>query len=142
MIIDVQDKGRDWRGCLGTVAVILALLVAIVLLAWGWFHDLDSDTAQTWAFAATAAFVVGVPVAAFAGWHFGHTEERGTLRGLDTGIDKVVGAADKMLTTKVTAQRAIKQATAEPPSYVVLPPAEPAYTLRRQLPSGDVIDIG
>lgn len=137
-----EGRLREIGGCLVKVALALGLLALSGLLAWGWFHDLEEDTAQTWAFVATVAFLVLTPVAGFAGWHFGHTEERGALRGLDTGIDKVLGVADRVVTTKVTATRAVKQAAADPPQVVVLPPAEPAYRLRQTLPSDNVIDVG
>ena len=145
--MDQRKERRLWgmeeiRGCLGIVIVALLALAAAGLLVWKFFDGLDGDAARLWALVATLFFVVVTPAATWAGWHFGHTEERGTLRGLDVGIDKVMGAADRAITTKITAQRALKQATADIPPYTILPPPEMGYSTRRQLPSGDVIDVG
>ncbi|MBN1661045.1 MAG: hypothetical protein JXA93_21805 [Anaerolineae bacterium] len=137
-----KEAIKNVASCAGLAILAAAILALCLWLAWIFFLNLDSDTARTWAFVATLAFLVLTPALSLAGWWYGHTEARGRLAGIDQAVDKVIGAADQVVSVKVNATRLVKQASQEPVPYVILPPAEPSYTLRRSLPAGEVIDVG
>jgi hypothetical protein len=103
---------------------------ATLWLVWRGMLQVSPNAARVWALAATAL----LPLAAWSGWWFGHTEARGRLAGIDQAVDKVIGAA-----TRVAAPKTKQRAATEPPT-VVLPDVE---IFPRQLSSGgnDVIEL-
>lgn len=107
----------------------LMISAAALWLVWRGMLQVSPNAARAWALAATAL----LPLAAWSGWWFGHTEARGRLAGIDQAVDKVMSAA-----TRVAAPRAKPQTVSEPP-VVVLPEVE---IFPRQLPPGnDVIEL-
>jgi len=123
------------------IAVFLAGGLGLLFLAgWGiWELALlvPSNPARVVALVALAL----LPVVAWIGWYFGHTEARGRLAGIDQAVDKVMGAATKTAGLRVGTVRAMRQATKpEPPvATVVLPDVE---IIPRQLArGGQVINL-
>jgi len=82
-----------------------------------------------------------LPIVAWTGWYFGHTESRGRLAGIDQAVDRVMGAATKAAGLRVGTVRAMRQATRPdlPVTTVVLPDVE--IIPRRQLGGGNVIEL-
>jgi hypothetical protein len=122
-------------GAMLVVGVVgLAMLAGIIWLIWCGMLLVPANTARLWALLATAL----LPVVAWAGWYFGHTEARGRLAGIDQAVDKVMGAATRAAGLQVSAARAMRRSAPEPP-IVVLPDVE---IVPRQLQSGgDIIEL-
>lgn len=112
---------RYWIAGLGTVGAVVSGLVI-----YGLFQ-LPHWAVLAWAILATLL----LPVVALGGWALGRYEVGATLRGIDTGIDRVAGAAVKLRTREPKA----------PVNVAVLPQMPPV--VHRQLTSGerDVIDL-
>lgn len=122
----MNAKQRIWVSVAGISLALLILVAAVWLI--------PPHAARAWALLATLL----LPVAAWGGWWFGHTEQRGRLAGIDQAIDKVMGAASRTADLRVTGARAARQS---PAASVVLPALE---IFPRQLaPPGedDVIEL-
>lgn len=108
--------------------VTLAMGAGICYLIWQAMSQVPLDTARLWALLAT----VLLPVVAWAGWWFGHTEARGRLAGIDQAVDKVMGAASKAAGLRVETSRQMQRSVVREPPVVVLPDVE---IVQRRLPS-------
>ena len=136
-----QAQERLQVACTWLVGGGLALALA-ALAVWGvWraMQGVSPNLARAWALIVTAL----LPLVAWAGWYFGHTEARGRLAGIDQAVDKVMGAATRAAGLRVATSHAMRAAPARPqpqePYTVVLPEVE---IIPRQLPSGgDVIEL-
>ena len=116
------------------MAILSIIVIAILCyLIWQGMLLVPADTARLWALLATAS----LPIVAWAGWYFGHTEARGRLRGIDQAVDKVMGAMTRMAGLQTSAARAM-QPVPEPP-MIVLPEVE---IVPRQLGNGrDIVEL-
>ena len=127
------------RMCAWLVAMALALAVLYGAgwLVWQMMLEVSPTWARGWALATTAL----LPIVAWTGWYFGHTEARGRLAGIDQAVDKVMGAATKAAGLRVGTVRAMRQTTRpdSPVTTVVLPDVE--IIPRRQLSGGNVIEL-
>jgi hypothetical protein len=127
------------RMCAWLVAVALALAVLYGAgwLVWQMMLEVPPTWARGWALATTAL----LPIVAWTGWYFGHTESRGRLAGIDQAVDRVIGAATKTAGLRVGTARAMRQVTRpDPPvTTVILPDVE--IIPRRQLSGGNVIEL-
>jgi hypothetical protein len=135
-----MSKNRD-RTRLGlfiywsvTVLICGGFMFGVCYALWIAMQTVAPNTARAWALLATGL----LPIAAWAGWWFGHTEARGRLRGMDDAVDKVMGGATKIAGLGLRTQQASKAPARrpEPETWrVALPDVE--IVERRQLTSGD-----
>lgn len=117
------------------VLVMLVILAGLVALIWKGMLLVSPNAARVWALLATSL----LPVFAWGGWYFGHTEARGRLAGIDQTVDKVMGAATKAAGLGVSTRQAMHRQKPLVESYVVLPEVE---IVQRQLPSGqDIVEL-
>lgn len=97
--------------------------------AWLFVCKLSIMTVRVWMIVATCL----IPIAAWAGWWFGHTEARGRLAGIDQAVDKVMMAATRTVGTRADARRQVQ------PTTVILPDVE--IIQRPSLPGAQIIDL-
>ena len=127
----------DWKVWIFATLLALGLVIGVGLLAWHGMERVNPDGARAWALAVT----VVLPGVFWAGWRMGHTEAKGRLRGIDDGLDKIVKAADLAINARATHIVKTKEAKGDRPPVVVLPTPESVFTMRRQLPAGDVVEL-
>jgi hypothetical protein len=130
-------NGQDVKIVVVFLVASVIILSAMGFLAWSLMLRVEPNVARAWALITT----VLLPIVGFAGYRLGKTEERGTLKGLEVGVSRVIDAANRTADVKATATRRMRQAQAEPPSVVVLPPPEPSFSIRPQLTAGEVIEL-
>lgn len=115
---------------------VLGIVGAVVLLgivgagAWWLMLQIPPNVARLWALTVSVA----LPLATWAGWWFGHTEERGRLTGFDKAVDRMFGGLSKASGLSSNHTRRM-QATREPP-IIVLPDVE---IVSRQLSGGGAV---
>ena len=116
--------------------VVLAMVAGAVALIWKGMLLVPPNWARLWALLATA----GLPVVAWGGWWFGHTEARGRLAGFDKAVDRIFGGLSKASGLNASHVRSMRAAQAPPAPQVILPDVE---IVQRRLPSGggDVIEL-
>ena len=90
-------KGQPTRiqTILSNVGSILAAVFGLAVLLGGlwWLTAIVSPGwLRTWAMLATLA----LPIIAWASWRIGHVRSAALIKGIDTGIDKVSSAAQRM----------------------------------------------
>ena len=103
--------------CVGLILVLLWLLGLAIWGVWQLVSIYVSPTwTRIWALIATAL----IPVAGWACFNLGLTENRGRLAGIDAGIDRVVKSAAAAIDLRATSTRKMRQAQQDPP--VLLPP--------------------
>jgi len=124
-------RKQQFGAMLIVALVMLAIIAGLMALIWRGMLKVPPNVARLWALLATAL----LPVFAWGGWFFGHTEARGRLAGIDQAVDRVMGAATKAAGLGVSTRRAMRRQ--EPiESYVVLPEVE---IVQRQLPPGQKV---
>jgi hypothetical protein len=128
---------NDWRVLIVGTIIVSGLIAGVIVLAWRGMSHVEADAARAWALVATLLLPLGI----WIGYRLGHTEAKGRLRGIDDGLDRVVHAASKAIDLRVTNITRTKTVQTDTPNVVVLPPPESAFTMRPQLPSGDVVEL-
>jgi len=131
---DSKLGGFLMRNIIVSVVGGMVILAVGVALAWWGMSYVSGDVARMWALLATVA----LPLVAWAGWYFGHTEARGVLHGLDKGVDKMFGGLSKAAGLGVTTSRQMPQVTQAPP-VAVLPDVE--IVQRYVSNGGEIIDL-
>lgn len=121
--------------------LILLLLVTGAIygagrLVWWAASQVPPDAARMWAMLATAL----LPLTAWAGWYFGHTESRGVLSGIDKAADKMFGLMTQTLSARVGTAKALQQAAPQANAVMEMPRAELPPVHFPELVDG-VIDI-
>lgn len=118
---------------LGAVVVALLLAGALGYGAWRLVRTVEHGVLAAWTLLAT----MGLPIALYVGYRLGQTEARGTVSGLQTGLDAAVGAGRSIAEVKVGAARRVRQV--EPMPEVRLPVID---VTPRRLDGGDkVVDL-
>jgi len=118
---------------LGTSCFALWLLREV----WLWLTGVDADVLATWALLATLA----LPFVALGGLLLGRRDAGIRVDGLDMGIEKVMGMAEKVSDIRDRSAAKIKQ---PPVQVAVLPQLQQGGVIHRELTSGEdqkVIDL-
>jgi H+/Cl- antiporter ClcA len=124
-------------GCLVVVLGVAGFALWLLRELWLWLTGVDPDVLATWALLVTLA----LPVMAFASWILGRREANIKVDGLDLGIEKVMGMAEKVADIRDRSAAKIKQ---QPVQIAVLPQLQQGGVVHRELTSGEdqrVIDL-
>ena len=128
---------REKFGAFAVARLLVLFLLALLFYAvWRTVSlHVSPNATRAWALVATAL----IPLAAWLGHHFGTLETRSTLHGLDTGVDRVVGAATRVADVKVSAARAMRQA--EPAWEVDLPEPQARPRLLTVAGESEIVEL-
>ena len=130
---------REFKAFMILIVGAIIVLAGLGWIAWKLMALVEPDTARAWALVAT----VLLPAGAIGGYKLGQlgAEADGRLKGIDDGLDKVVGAAYQAIDLRVQNITRTKEATREPAPYVVLPPPEPAFRMIEAPDSHELIEL-
>jgi len=123
-------------GCWVVTLAVAGFAVWLLWQAWLVLVGLDPDLLVAWALSVTIA----LPVAAFGGWILGRREASVKVDGLDMGVEKVVGMAEKVADIRDRSAAKIKQ---PPVQIAVLPQLQQGGVVHRELTEGEgkVVDL-
>jgi hypothetical protein len=121
-------------GCWVVTSGVAGFAVWLLWQAWLVLVGLDPDLLVAWALAVTVA----LPVVAFAGWVLGRREANVKVDGLDMGVEKVVGMAERVADIRDRSAGKIRQ---QPVQIAVLP--QSPGVVHRELTDGEgkVVDL-
>jgi len=124
-------------GCLVVVLGVAGFALWLLRELWLWLTGVDADVLATWALLTTLA----LPGVAFGSWLFGRREASVKVDGLDMGVEKVVGMAERVADIRDRSAAKIKQ---QPVQIAVLPQLQQGGVIHRELTSREdkkVIDL-
>lgn len=123
-------------GCLVVVLGVAGFALWLLRELWLWLTDVDPDVLATWALLVTLA----LPVVAFAGWVLGRREASVKVDGLDFGVEKVMGMAERVADIRDRSAAKIRQ---PPVQIAVLPQLQSPGVVHRELTDGEgkVVDL-
>jgi hypothetical protein len=124
-------------GCLVIVLGVAGFALWLLRELWLWLTGVDPDVLATWALLITLA----LPIMTLGGWILGRREASIKVDGLDMGVEKVVGMAERVADIRDRSAAKIKQ---PPVQVAVLPQLQQGGVIHRELTSGEdqkVIDL-
>lgn len=122
-------------GCWITTLAVVGFALWLLWQAWLVLVGLDPDILTAWALLVTLV----LPVVAFAGWILGRREASVKVDGLDMGVEKVIGMAERVADIRDRSAAKVRQ---QPVQIAVLPQLQ-GGVIHRELTDGEgkVVDL-